>query len=222
MKDLYRVIIVDDHPLMRQALKMILEDEPDFEVVAEATNGEEAISQVEEYIPDLVIMDLLMPLMNGCDAIRVILAAHPEIHILALSSIGENARILDAIQAGAGGFISKEAQARELLSAIRKVAQGEFYLNSQLNQELLKTLTPHIAESLPKKVSQREETLTIREKEILALMADGLSNRSIAERLVLSEATVRSHSYHIINKLGLEDRNQAVVYALKHALILKG
>jgi DNA-binding NarL/FixJ family response regulator len=211
----YRVLLVDDHPLMRQALAMVLEDEADFEIVAEANNGLDAIEKANDLLPDLIIMDLLMPMMNGSTAIQKILEKSPQTKILALSSTGDNARILEAIQAGAGGFISKEAQPEELLAAIRTVAQGSFFINPQLNQKLLRTLPFADASAAPITTATQSDGLTEREQEILKMMADGLSNRLIAERLVLSEATVRSHSYHIINKLGVQDRNQAVIYALK-------
>jgi DNA-binding NarL/FixJ family response regulator len=211
----YRVLLVDDHPLMRQALAMVLEDEADFEIVAEANNGLDAIEKANDLLPDLIIMDLLMPMMNGSTAIQKILEKSPQTKILALSSTGDNARILEAIQAGAGGFISKEAQPEELLAAIRTVAQGSFFINSQLNQKLLRTLPFVDNSATPITAATHSDGLTEREQEILKMMADGLSNRLIAERLVLSEATVRSHSYHIINKLGVQDRNQAVIYALK-------
>jgi len=220
----YSVLVVDDHPLLRRALCSVIEDEADLEVAAEAGNGEEAVSLVQSHHPDMIVMDLLMPVMDGVQAIRKIRSIQPGARILALSSTTEDARILEAIQAGAQGFLSKETQPPEILNAIRLVAQGEFFLTRELTQKLLLGAGPanqpvlRSAKGLP---DERVDFLTAREKEILRLMADGLSNRGIAQKLVLSEATIRSHVYHILNKLGLENRNQAIVYALRKQPVLQ-
>lgn len=217
----YTVLVVDDHPLMRQALCTVIDDEPDLTVVGEAANGDDALSLAVRLHPDVIIMDLLMPVKDGIQAIDEITKAAPEIKILALSSSSEEGKILSAVQAGAMGYLTKDAQPPEILAAVRATARGEHYLEREMMFKFLQNSHSPIAAQMPNPSPVPVDTLpgrselTQREQEILNLVAEGLSNRAIAQRLYLSEATVRSHIYHLLNKLGLEDRSQAIVYALK-------
>ncbi len=215
-----RILVVDDHPILRRALIEVIGDEADLEVVGQASNGQEAVEQARSLAPDLVLMDLLMPGKDGVQATQEIHAENPDVKILVLSSSVEGANVLAAIQAGAMGYLCKEAQPQEILTGIRSVARDGMYLPPAIAARLVKGIqqgTGEMAERRPVKagdtVPLRE--LTGREQEIMGLLGQGLSNRIIAQKLTLSEATVRSHVYHILYKLGLEDRGQAIVYALR-------
>jgi len=202
--DKHRIIIVDDHPLMRQALRSMITDEPDFEVIAEAANGEDAISLARALLPDVILMDLMMPVKDGLAAATELLHTRPEIRILALtSSIGEGSAVA-AVEAGVLGYILKDAQPPEVLLALREVAAGRGYW------------PPAVAARLARGVRQRSQenapNLSGREQEVLTLLGQGLTNKEIAQRLVISEPTVRAHVYHILQKLHLENRTQAALY----------
>jgi DNA-binding NarL/FixJ family response regulator len=199
-----RILIVDDHPLMRQALRAMIADEPDFDVVGEAANGEEAVSLARSLAPDVILMDLVMPVKDGLAATAELTHANPETRILALtSSIGENSA-LAAVEAGVLGYILKDAQPAEVLHALREVAAGREYW------------PPAVAARLARGVRQRNlepaPDLSAREQEVLNLLGQGLTNKDIAQRLVISEPTVRAHVYHILQKLHLENRTQAALY----------
>jgi NarL family two-component system response regulator LiaR len=212
------VLVVDDHPLMRQALCALLEDEADITVVAEAVNGAEAVTKALALRPDVTIMDLLIPVKDGVEAIRAICEDQPGQRILAFSSASEDSRVLAAIQAGAMGYLGKDAQPAEILNAVRAVANGEHSIDREVMFKILQKSSLPTGFAGPPPAARKDDLwskLTRREKEILNLIADGLSNRAIAQHLFLSEATVRSHLYHLLNKLGLEDRSQAIVFALR-------
>lgn len=200
----YRVLIVDDHPLMRQALRAMIADEPDFIVIAEAANGDEAVIQARSLTPDVILMDLVMPVKDGLAATIELTRSRPETRILALtSSIGESSA-LAAVEAGVLGYILKDAQPAEVLHALREVAAGREYW------------PPAVASRLARGVRQRNlepaPDLSAREQEVLMLLGQGLTNKEIAQRLVISEPTVRAHVYHILQKLNLENRTQAALY----------
>jgi two-component system, NarL family, response regulator LiaR len=205
-----KILIIDDHPMMREALVAALSEEADMEVVGEAADGYEGIEMAEKLIPDLILMDLLMPGMDGLTAIEKISAAQPKINILALTSMEHEERILAAIQAGALGYFPKTAPRRYLLEAIRKVADGVPYLPSGIASKLFSSLRAMKA-SAPSTAAR--EPITIRQKEILALLGEGRTDQEIGQILHLGEATVRSHVHNIVQRLGLETRAQVVAYA---------
>lgn len=199
-----RVLVVDDHPLMRQALSSVIADEPDFIVVGEAENGEQAISQAQALNPDVIVMDLYMPVKDGLSAAAELTAARPETRILALTSSTLDSSALAAVEAGALGYILKDAHPEEFLQALRQVTQGNEYWPPAAVAKIVRGLRQH--------PPQEESELTGREQEVLNLLGDGLSNNAIAKCLCISEATVRAHVYHILQKLGLENRTQAALY----------
>ncbi len=212
-----RVLVVDDHPLMREALCAAIEAEADLAVAGEAGGGRAAVEQARALQPDVIVMDLLMPQMDGLEAIAAIRAEFPQARILALTSSTEESKVLAAVQAGTLGYLLKDAHRDELLQAIREVSRGNAYLPSQVALKLMHSVRESQPDASPppdESPGHRSmERLTPRQREVLNLLGQGLSNREIAERLVVSEATVRSHIYSILGRLGLESRSQAVAYA---------
>jgi NarL family two-component system response regulator LiaR len=205
-----KILIADDHPLMREALRTALMDEPDLQVVGEAKDGNEALDLAAQLNPDMVLMDLLMPGLDGLEAIARLQESHPHIKIMVVTSMENEQKILAAIQAGALGYFPKTAPRPYLLEGIRKVADGIPYLPSGITLKLFKGLRD-MKVPLPDR-SAVDEPLTTRQQELLALIGEGRSDREIAETLHLTEATVRSHVHNIIQRLGLENRAQAVAY----------
>ena len=207
--DKIRLLIADDHPMMREALLTALAEEADMEIVSEASNGIEALKLAEEYRPDVILMDLLMPGMDGLEAIGRILEANPQAKILVVTSLEDEDKVLAAIQAGALGYFPKTAPRLYLLEAIRKVADGVPYLPAGIAQKLFKGIRAMRAPAR----SAVDEPLTTRQEEILALIGEGRSDQEIAKTLHLEEATVRSHVHNILQRLGMETRAQVVAYA---------
>jgi NarL family two-component system response regulator LiaR len=212
MSDVIRVYITDDHPIVRRGIKQLLSTEPSIEVVGEATNGREAIADMDKCSPDIVLMDLVMPVMDGIEAIRQIKASHPAIQFLVLTSFATDDKVFPAIKAGALGYLIKDTSPEELVRSIEQVHQGQLTLHPSIAQKLLKelTLTSHQPPS--------PDPLTDREVEVLKLIARGLSNQEIAETLVVSIATVYTHVSNILDKLHLASRTQAALYALREGL----
>jgi DNA-binding NarL/FixJ family response regulator len=209
-----RVVIADDQPMMRAGFKAVLEASGDISVVAEAGNGEEAVRAALEYTPDVVLMDIRMPVMDGIEATRRL----PRQRVLILTTFGLDEYIIDALRAGASGFLLKDAPTKEVVAAVRAVAAGDAVLSAAVTRQLLN----QVARRLPAAVSRHPhelDTLTAREREVLRMLAAGLSNVEIAAALVVSEATVKSHVSRLLNKLGLRDRVQAVIYAYETRLI---
>jgi len=203
-----RVLLVDDHTVVRQGLRMVMSLEDDLEVVGEAANGREAVEAVAHDAPDVVLMDLLMPVMNGVEAIRAIKAAHPEIEAVALTSVLEDRLVIDAVEAGAAGYLLKETGPDALFEAIRAAARGEVRLDPRAQKRLVREVrTPEMRESL-----------TPRETDTLRLIAKGLANKDIAHELGVSEVTVKTHVSNVLSKLGLQSRTQAALFALKEGL----
>lgn len=219
-----RVLVVDDHPLMREALRAAIEDEPDMVVAAEASNGVEAVLLADTLHPDAIIMDLFMPGKNGLEAIAEIIGRDPEAHILALTSSSDEDKVVAAVQAGASGYLLKDARRVEILQGIRQVSQGKVFLPPQMATKLVAGLRqnrklPVAVAGDPQTAEPIFEELTPREMDVLKLIGQGMSNRDIAERLFLSDGTVRTHVHHILEKLGLKNRNQAILYAMKYGLV---
>jgi DNA-binding NarL/FixJ family response regulator len=209
-----RVVIADDQPMMRAGFKAVLEATGDIEVVAEAGNGEEAVQAAAALAPDVVLMDIRMPVMDGIEATRRL----PRQRVLILTTFGLDQYIIEALRAGASGFLLKDAPTQEVVAAVRAVAAGDAVLSAAVTRQLL----DQVARRLPAPVSRQPadlDLLTEREHEVLRMLANGLSNAEIAAALVVSEATVKSHVSHLLGKLGLRDRVQAVIYAYETRLI---
>ena len=204
------ILIADDHPMMREALRTAIEEEPDLSVKWEASNGVEAVALAEAHYPDVILLDLLMPNLDGLEAVRQIIGKNPQARIMVVTSLEDEEKIVAAIQAGALGYFPKTAPRSFLLEAIRKVADGVPYLPSGITQKLFNGLRKMKTAPLDRKVV--DEPLTERQEEILALLGEGSSDAEIGKALYLSEATVCSHIYNILQRLGLESRTQAVAY----------
>ena len=203
-----RIIIADDHPIVRSGLKAILASQPDFELVAEAGHGAAAVAASETFQPDVILMDLQMPVMDGVTATAQIHMKYPAIHILVLTTYDTDADILRALDAGATGYLLKDAPPDELFRAIRSAARGEV------------TLAPSIAAKLTRRLTNPlERSLSGREIEVLSLASRGDSNKEIAAKLHITEATVKSHFVHIFDKLSVADRTAAVTLALEKKII---
>lgn len=208
MDDPIRVLLVDDHVVVRQGLRMVMELEDDLQVVGEAGEGREAIARVEELAPHVVLMDLLMPVMNGVEATRLIKRDHPETEVVALTSVLEDRMVIDAVEAGAAGYLLKETGPEALFEAIRAARRGEVRLDPRAQKRLVREV----------RTPEMRENLTARETETLRLIARGLSNREIAERMSVSQVTVKTHVSNVLSKLGLNSRTQAALFALKEGL----
>jgi DNA-binding NarL/FixJ family response regulator len=203
-----RLLVCDDHPVVRSGLRGMLCSQPDFEVVAEASSGLQAVALAHQYRPDVVLMDLRMPEMDGAAATAEIKSAHPEIQVLILTTYETDADILRAVEEGAAGFLLKDARQEALFDGIRQVAQGKA------------PLAPGVAARLMRRLRGTEdEQLSGREIEILQLVARGLNNKDIARELLISESTVKAHMLHIFDKLGVTDRTAAVTTALRRGII---
>jgi DNA-binding NarL/FixJ family response regulator len=200
-----RILLADDHPVVRDGLAAMLATQPDFEVVGEAGNGAEALTEAARLRPDVVLMDLEMPTLDGIEAIRRLRAADPSVQVVVLTAFDTDERIVGAIQAGAQGYLLKGAPRAEIFAAIRTVSAGGALI------------PPVIASKLLRQV--REDALTAREKEVLELVAAGLANGDIAGRLFISEPTVKFHVSSILSKLGAKNRTQAVRVARERGLV---
>lgn len=207
-------MITDDHPMMREALRTALEDEPSLMVCCEASNGVDALAQIEKHHPDVILMDLLMPEMNGLETIQHIMEKNPQARIMVVTSLEEEEKVIAAIQAGALGYFPKTAPRSYLLEGIRRVADGVPYLPSGITQKLFNGLRK-LQQPIAAGRLATDEPLTSRQEEILSLLGDGKSDAEIGKVLHLSEATVRSHIHHILQRLNLETRAQAMAYTNK-------
>ncbi|MEA2210499.1 MAG: hypothetical protein QOF83_447 [Solirubrobacteraceae bacterium] len=210
-----RVVIADDQPMMRAGFKAVLEAAGDIEVVAEAGDGEEAIRAATEHAPDVVLMDIRMPGVDGIEATRRL----PRQRVLILTTFGLDQYILEALRAGASGFLLKDAPTQEVVSAVRAVAAGDAVLSAAVTRQLLDQVARRLPAAAVSRRGDALDSLTEREREVLRMLANGLSNAEIAAALVVSEATVKSHVSHLLGKLGLRDRVQAVIYAYETRLI---
>jgi DNA-binding NarL/FixJ family response regulator len=215
-----RVLIVDDHAVVRQGLRMFIEMQKDMEVVGEGTNGIEAVELATQLKPDVILLDLIMPQMDGVEATQRILEAAPHSRVLILTSFGEDDKVFPAVRAGAQGYLLKDIQPNELVKAVRETFQGKTQLHPDIAQRLMTAVSGSAPPQDEKSVSLLEELqiLTEREREVLDWIARGLNNREIAEKMVISEKTVKTHVSNLLNKLDLEDRTRAAIWALKHGL----
>jgi NarL family two-component system response regulator LiaR len=207
-----RVLIADDHVIVRKGIRALLATEKGIEVVGEAKDGREALAQAHRLRPDVVLMDLVMPVMNGVDTIRLISEQLPDVRILVLTSFTGLDKIFPAIKAGALGYLLKDSSPQELVDAIRQVYCGNASLHPAVARKLLQELSEPLGRA------QTDDPLTDRETEVLRLVAQGRHNQEIADLLAISEATVRTHVSHILTKLELSSRTQAALYALRRGI----
>jgi DNA-binding NarL/FixJ family response regulator len=212
-----RVLIADDQGLVREGLMTLLAAQDGIEPVATAADGEEAVALCDRHLPDVVLMDLRMPRLDGVEATRRIRSAHPQIEIVVLTTYADDASIFGALQAGARGYLTKDAGAAEIARAVHAAAAGQTLLDPAIQQRLLVAASAGRPDPEPPSAGLPDE-LTPREAEVLRLIAAGLSNAEIADRLVISEATVKTHVNHLFAKIGARDRAQAVHYAYQHGL----
>lgn len=211
-----RVLIAEDHAIVREGIRLILESAPDIEVVGEATNGHEAVERACTDTPDVVCMDISMPYLDGLEATRRIRNRCPDVHVLALTVHDSDEYFFKMLQAGASGYVLKDAASADLVSAVRAVERGDVFLYPSVARKLVDEYVSRIPEVA---AEPPDLTLTPREREVLALVGQGLSNKQIAERLVISLSTVQTHYAHVVEKLGLTNRAELIRYAIQHRLI---
>jgi DNA-binding NarL/FixJ family response regulator len=204
-----RILIVDDHSVVRQGLRMFLGLDPELEVIGEAQDGAEALQRVRELQPDVVLMDLLMPIMDGITATTHIRRDHPDVEVLALTSVLEDASVVGAVRAGAIGYLLKDTQADELCRAIKAAAEGQVQLSPKAAARLMREV----------RAPESPEALTERETEVLRLLAQGQSNKEIAHTLSIGEKTVKTHVSNVLGKLSVQSRTQAALYAVRIGLV---
>ncbi len=204
-----RVLITDDHGVVRQGLRMFLSLDPDFEVVGEASNGEEALAMARDLEPDVVLMDLLMPVMDGISATEKIRAELPDVEVIALTSVLEDASVTGAVRAGAIGYLLKDTDSEELSRAIKAAAEGRVHLAPEAAARLMREV----------RAPENPEALTDRETEVLKLLARGKANKQIAGNLYVSEKTVKAHVSSILMKLGVKSRTQAALHAVRTGVV---
>ncbi len=207
-----RLMIVDDHEVVRMGLRTALEVEPDFTVVAEASTGAEAVEKARAHRPEIVLMDVRMDGMDGIEACREVRSEFPETQVLMLTSYAEEETVVAALLAGAAGYVLKNVARARLLEALRSVARGESLLDSKVTKGVLEKLVAGRSHQ------ESGDDLTAREREVLALIASGATNKEIAAKLVVSENTARNHVSHILSKLGFSRRSEAAAYAVKKGL----
>jgi NarL family two-component system response regulator LiaR len=215
-----KVLIVDDHTIVRQGLRMFIDLQSDMEVVGEGTNGIEAVELATQLNPDVILLDLIMPQMDGVEATRKISEGVPQSRVLILTSFAEDDKVFPAIRAGAHGYLLKDIQPNDLVQAVRESCQGKAQLHPDVIRRLMKAVSNNAPAQEVKQtlVNNDMQVLTEREREVLDLIARGLSNREIAEQMVISEKTVKTHVSNLLSKLGLGDRTRAAIWALKHGL----
>jgi len=212
MAENIRILIVDDHAIVREGQRALIDTEPGMQVLGEAKDGFEAVKMAQSLQPDVILMDLQMPKKGGIEAIKEIKEGNPGARLLVLTSFSEDEKVFTAIKAGAMGYLLKDSLPKEILTAIREVSQGEMSMKPSIAKKLMREL------QRPSELPPTEEPLTEREVEVLKLVAQGLPNQDIAEKLVVSERTVRTHVTNILSKLHLANRTQATLYALREGL----
>jgi len=214
MSDRIRVLIADDHIIVRSGLRLLLETESDFEVVGEASEGSEALILVEKHLPDVVLMDIAMPGMDGLEATRRIKASWPQIQVLVLTMHRSDEYFFEMLKAGASGYILKGAETSDLIHAVRVVGRGEVFLYPSIAQKLVKDYLSFVQWG-----EGSASSLSPREKEILRLLGEGYSTKEIADKLVISQSTIHSHRSNLMTKLGLSNRRELIQYARQRGLV---
>ena len=214
MADQLRVLIADDHTIVRSGVRLLLEAEPDFLVVGEALNGKEALAMAESLQPDVILMDITMPVVDGLEATRRIKARWPDIKVLVLTMHRSEEYFFEMLKAGASGYILKGAETGDLIHAVRVVGQGEVFLYPTMASKLVGDYLNRV-----NKNTETSPSLSQREKEILRMVAEGYSNKEIAEELVVSPSTVHSHRSNLMIKLGMGNRRELIQYARQHGII---
>jgi DNA-binding NarL/FixJ family response regulator len=214
-----RVLIADDHRVVREGLRLVLTLDPEFNVVGEAMNGEEAVRLVHELRPDIVLMDLQMPGMDGIAATAAIKAAQPEVEVLVLTSVLQDTAVVGAVRAGATGYLHKDTDGDELRRAVKAAAAGQVQLSPEASRWLVRELQPSPA---PATADTDGPPLTERERDVVRLLARGQSNREISTTLGIGEKTVKTHVRNVLAKFSVRSRTQAILYAQQHGLVARG
>jgi NarL family two-component system response regulator LiaR len=212
MSEKIRILIADDHAIVREGLRALIATEPDLELVGEASDGLQAVDKALALKPDVILLDMMMPRKDGLEAIEVIIKENPDARILVLTSFAEDDKVFPAIKAGSLGYLLKDSSPQDLLQAIHNVYQGEASLHPTIARKLMRELNQ------PPSLPPTTDPLTEREVDVLRLVAQGLSNDDIAEKLVVSERTVRTHVSHILDKLHLANRTQMALYAVREGI----
>lgn len=214
MAEQIRALIVDDHTIVRSGVRLLLDAAPDIEVVGEALDGDEALTLTESLHPDVVLMDITMPGMGGLEATQLIKSQWPEVNVLVLTMHRSDEYFFEMIKAGASGYILKGAETNELIDAVRVVSKGEVFLYPTMANKLIKDYLRYVEGD-----SKSGPSLSSREKEILHLLAEGYSNKEVAEKLVISPSTVHTHRSNLMNKLGLNNRRELIQYARQKGIL---
>lgn len=204
------IVLVDDHHVVRKGLALLLNSHPDMSVIGEGTNGKEAIELAKNLTPEIMIMDLLMPVMDGIEATKHIVETIPNVKVLILTSMSDQDHAIPALDAGASGYLLKESDPEELILAIKKAVNGETYIHSKITAELMTAMQTN------KSKQTSLDSLTQREKEVLKEITNGKSNKEIASALYITEKTVKTHVSNILSKLELQDRTQAALFAIRN------
>jgi len=218
-----RILIADDHALLRQGIRNVLELEPDFVVVAEAGDGEEAVKKIGEVLPDVALLDINMPRLSGPEVSKIIHETHPEVKIIVLTIHDDESYVKEVVKAGVSGYLLKDVEPSMLINAIRLVHAGESFIYPTLAKKLfgeINRLEDERKHSSVNVMQARDERLTLRELEVLQLVGKGLSNHIIATQLFLSEKTVKNHLTNIFRKIDVADRTQAVLYAIRNKIVV--
>lgn len=218
MKQIIRILLVDDQALFREGLRILLTSQTDFEVVAEASNGEEALRQAAIHHPDVVLMDLRMPVLDGVAATRRLRELYPDIRVIVLTTFDEDEYIFEGLRAGAHGYLLKDVPSKKLFEAIYAANRGEYFLMPSVTARVMAEFS-RLPRSQPVQPSANQSLLSEREKQILRMVALGASNREIAEELVIAEGTVKNHLSNIFDKLEARDRMQAVLKSKEMGII---
>lgn len=211
-----RILLADDHTVVRKGLRLLLDSHPEFEVVAEAANGREAVVLAEEHRPDVVVMDVAMPLLNGSEAARQITGKLPATAVVILSMHSDEGYVLKALKAGARGYLLKDSADHDLIQAVKAVSEGKSFFSAAISQMLVED---HIREMQDRKVEDSYDLLTTREREVLQLFAEGKNNKDVANLLHLSLYTVETHRANIFQKLNLHSSAELVLYAIRKGVI---